>query len=413
MPQSARLHLNLDMSDFRVVDRRSSFDTPSFHASLPIRPPSYQPTHPHTPPESQSGSPKLQTQGKKECCPEASQSLTSCSDSHLRSPVESSPLYRLPRPQFSASAPTKLPSLVEFDQGVEALARCNPPPPPVPQQRVEAPHRQRPCNRLFTPGPFPAYLLSQGTEPPATTASYGGDCAGIAPTYIDGYPSPPPEADSKRINQKYTVEEGDYIIYAWHDKKLKWTRIEQEFADLFGRQPRRTASGLQAWYYRMNQRIPVWDREGWLVFAAEEDLDPKTVSIKCRESQERPLGLAQRYPERAIQYPWVDAELKLKAHDWGECDSLLLIQAFLRLLTSNSDQARCPISPAERKEKAQRAGTGSSQAVMRQYSPSRPHNNLLPSNFLANHSLVLTLTHTYQFYIDSFLLYRLQFITST
>ncbi|GAO13248.1 hypothetical protein UVI_02025950 [Ustilaginoidea virens] len=143
-----------------------------------------------------------------------------------------------------------------------------------------------------------------------------------APPLLDGYPSPPPEGENRHINQKYTTEEGDFIIYAWHDKKLKWQRIRQDFATMFGRTPERTVQGLQAWYYRMNQRIPLWDRDGWLIFENDDDLEPKHISIKCRErdSQDKPmepLGLAQRYPERAIHYPWVDAELKRKSQDWA------------------------------------------------------------------------------------------------
>ncbi|KAG5913297.1 hypothetical protein E4U53_004916 [Claviceps sorghi] len=139
---------------------------------------------------------------------------------------------------------------------------------------------------------------------------------------LDGYPSPPPDGENRHINQKYTTEEGDFIIYAWHDKKLKWQRIKQEFAARFGRTPERTVQGLQAWYYRMNQRIPLWDSEGWLIFEHEDDLEPKHISIKCRErdSQDKPmepLGLAQRYPERAIHYSWVDPALKRKSQEWA------------------------------------------------------------------------------------------------
>ncbi len=138
----------------------------------------------------------------------------------------------------------------------------------------------------------------------------------------DSYPSPPPDGENRHINQKYTTEEGDFIIYAWHDKKLKWQRIKQDFASMFGRTPERTVQGLQAWYYRMNQRIPLWDKDGWLIFESDEDLDPKHISIKCRErdSQDKPmepLGLAQRYPERAIHYSWVDHDVKRKSRDWG------------------------------------------------------------------------------------------------
>lgn len=160
----------------------------------------------------------------------------------------------------------------------------------------------------------------------------------FCPSRMDGYPSPPPDSEGRHINQKYTTEEGDFIIYAWHDRKLKWQRIKQDFASMFGRTPERTVQGLQAWYYRMNQRIPLWDEDGWLIFENDDDMEPKHISIKCRErdTQDRPmepLGLAQRYPERAIHYSWVDAETKRKCRDWGEFDS----QSSLEVHQSTND----------------------------------------------------------------------------
>ena len=143
------------------------------------------------------------------------------------------------------------------------------------------------------------------------------------PGGLDGYPSPPPDGENRHINQKYTTEQGDFIIYAWHDRKLKWQQIKDDFAARFGKTPERTVQGLQAWYYRMNQRIPLWDHDGWLIFDGDDDVEPKYISIKCRDrdSQDKPaepLGLAQRYPERAMHYSWVSPELKDKCQDWGK-----------------------------------------------------------------------------------------------
>lgn len=136
-----------------------------------------------------------------------------------------------------------------------------------------------------------------------------------------GYPSPPPELENRHCNKKYTTEEGDFIIYAWHDKKQKWQSIQKDFARIFGTTPERTIQGLQAWYYRMNQRIPVWDRDGYLIFDDDDDIEPRYISIKCRERdavhKSEPLGLAQRYPERAMHYHWVDPEVKRQSRDWG------------------------------------------------------------------------------------------------
>ncbi|PHH90875.1 hypothetical protein CDD83_2380 [Cordyceps sp. RAO-2017] len=259
--------------------------------------------YPQTPPESASGSPRLKLEGyfsarSRDCSP-----LPSIS----RLPPFSNPVVRLP-------------SLEEFDQGVEALARSHGP------ARPHTPPSPLPglARGPVLPQPLGAIHGYGGGPPEGYPVYHGGDgCFQHGgPSSLDGYPSPPPDGENRHINQKYTTEEGDFIIYAWHDKKLKWQRIRQDFAAMFGRTPERTVQGLQAWYYRMNQRIPLWDQDGWLLFDNEDDLEPKFISIKCRErdSQDKPmepLGLAQRYPERAIGYSWVDPELKRKAQDWA------------------------------------------------------------------------------------------------
>ena len=197
------------------------------------------------------------------------------------------------------------------------MARNYPLPAPV-IRGVGNLHRRKRCNKLFSPGSFPFHLLSRSPEPPATPRRYGGDFVDMTPMSYNRHTKQSPKSQKKHVNQNYTVEEGDYIIYGWHEKKLGWTQIEREFADIFGLDPKRTTAGLQAWYYRINQKVPVWDPEGWLIFDGEEDLGPRTIAIKCRDCKNRPLGLTERYPERAIQYPWVHEELKVKARDWGE-----------------------------------------------------------------------------------------------
>lgn len=276
--------------------------------------------HPQTPPESTSGSPRLKFEGNYSL-PTTRRDGTerSCHlGSYASNSRDCSPLPSTGRLGSPSSSPVRLPSLEEFDQGVEALARSHGParpytplsplpslargpvlPPPMPHLHGYASHDGYPGNHLNDP-----FMHGQPG--------------------LDSYPSPPPDGENRHINQKYTTEEGDFIIYAWHDKKLKWQRIKQDFAAMFGRTPERTVQGLQAWYYRMNQRIPLWDQDGWLIFDNEDDLEPKHISIKCRErdSQDKPmepLGLAQRYPERAIHYSWVEPDLKRKSQDWGEC----------------------------------------------------------------------------------------------
>ena len=273
---------------------------------------------PQTPPESTSGSPRLQSEGNswlpatRRDGTEGSWRLGSCSSNSR----DCSPLPSICRLSSPNSSTVRLPSLEEFDQGVEALARSHGP------------------ARPYTP-PSPLPSLARGPVLPHPQPRHHGyqshdgylgyhmnDPFMHGQSGLDSYPSPPPDGENRHINQKYTTEEGDFIIYAWHDKKLKWQRIKQDFAAMFGRTPERTVQGLQAWYYRMNQRIPLWDQDGWLVFDNEDDLEPKHISIKCRErdSQDKPmepLGLAQRYPERAIHYPWVEPDVKRKSQDWG------------------------------------------------------------------------------------------------
>ncbi|KAM0346876.1 hypothetical protein ACHAPU_005216 [Fusarium lateritium] len=272
--------------------------------------------------------------------------------------------FREPQGEDRGNPPTRLPSLEEFDQGVEALIRahgtskaCTPRSPlpgfsrnPIALEPLRSITQPQPSWSLKdrsvedSPSEYPSsrkgiiasvsqYSISSEYPQQSHLGSYGNPdtyygYAASSPSVqglpgMSCYPSPPPDGgEGRHINQKYTTEEGDYIIYAWHDKKMKWLRIKQEFAARFGRTPERTVQGLQAWYYRMNQRIPVWDRDGYLIFDNEDDLEPQHVSIKCRErdSQDKPtepLGIAQRYPERAIHYSWVDAETKFKSRDWG------------------------------------------------------------------------------------------------
>lgn len=97
----------------------------------------------------------------------------------------------------------------------------------------------------------------------------------------------------------------------------------KDYAREFGSKPIRTIQGLQAVYYRMNNNIPVWDRDGWLVYDDEDAEDPSKVSIKCRQKDQGQkavveLGLAHRYPERAVTYRWVDPETKHHCREWGE-----------------------------------------------------------------------------------------------
>lgn len=234
-------------------------------------------------------------------------------------------------------SPLRLPSLQEFEKGVKDLIKfhghstSSPPPSLTPPSSQASPishfdvFSRSPLNsspsssrdhhfytqQAFSSSPMPSPLVY--------TSSMDSSLAKFS-----GYPSPPPD-DARHINKKYTTEEGDFIIYALHDKKQKWATITRGFAMQFGNMPDRTTSGLQAWYYRMNLRIPVWDKNGWLVFDNDDDEEPRTVTIKCRHKASEGLGLAQRYPERMVEYDWVDEASKLEAQDWGELQPTSLV----------------------------------------------------------------------------------------
>ncbi|KAL7903752.1 hypothetical protein GGI35DRAFT_472886 [Trichoderma velutinum] len=209
----------------------------------------------------------------------------------------------------------QLPSLEDFDRGVDAIARSH---------ESERAWSFSSFVPNLTPKPLSSTVVLSIHEPNHLKPAIISD---FCSSRIEGYPSPPSDRKKqyanqkgKHINQKYTTEQGDFIIYLWHDRKLNWQDIQNRFESEFGHSPKRTVPGLQSQYYRMNDRIPLWDDDGWLVFGNEDDVEPIYISIKCREreTQRRPiesLGLGQRYPERAIGYSWVDAETKRKCHD--------------------------------------------------------------------------------------------------
>jgi len=289
------------------------------------------PTLPQTPPDSTAGSPALK--------PYEFASFASSSPPH-------SPLAPVMEPATASrkSSIESLPSIHEFDQKIQELISKH---GPARSSTWTSVNDTRPAVTLGQT-PHKPVQLKVVTSPVDYNSFHG---APYPYQHSHEYVVPlSPEAEGRHINQKYTTEQGDYIIYAWHDKKLKWAAIKEEFASMFGRTPERTVQGLQAWYYRMNKEIPVWDDDGWLIFEHEDAVEPKCVSIKrrqrevkcqscimaqgnnkmkkdadglwreegCQCKQLGPLGLAQRYPERLVHYPWVDPELKRKARNWAQ-----------------------------------------------------------------------------------------------
>ncbi|KAF5664234.1 hypothetical protein FDENT_12936 [Fusarium denticulatum] len=308
------------------------------------------PSHPcvqqHTPPTSDIGSPDVKTE-----------------DSDIESQdalMLASVPYLVPPPPKGCSI--RLPSIEAFVRGVEATARLSdhtsdhsqglilpnpsqliahgcqkPPPPPPPPRLLWSSWRYSSANS------FAEYSASEqrtvtglGVLPfrfrDTQNTSYGSppyDAADEqfiprlgAPTVSPRHDTSPDVDSSQRTSQKYTIEQGDFIIYARHDRKLNWSSVVREFAIQFGNTPQRTIQGLQAWHYRINNQIPVWDEDGWLCFDHDDDEKPRQISIKARERHMylhpgESLGIASRYPERAVNYTWVDPMTKLVAKDWG------------------------------------------------------------------------------------------------
>lgn len=128
-------------------------------------------------------------------------------------------------------------------------------------------------------------------------------------------------AGHTRNNRKYTAEQVDFICYFHVDQKLNWNEVTRKYKEQFRSEESRTPSGLQGSYYRGNLQLPVTDHNNDLVFLEDGTLQVKTV--KVRDQAGNKIGLLDRYPNRAIEYPWVYEEDKRRIWHLGEFTSLL------------------------------------------------------------------------------------------
>ncbi|SPJ80248.1 uncharacterized protein FTOL_08640 [Fusarium torulosum] len=260
--------------------------------------------------------------------------------------------------------PTNLPSLADFDKGVEDLHRTHgaaktytPQSPQAelsrnqialgPLTSITQPQPSWPLrdhiaedstnvynvSRSTTlPSPIPS-LVGNSYQPLLGTSGSPNPCHDYAVTCppVQGCssmvysPTPLSQGNKKRRkNPDYTKEEGDFIIYTWYDRGIRdWIAIHDAFARQFDEAPERSQGALISLYYRLEKRIPVWDEEGKLCFDNEDDIEPRFVEkAGCEAGNEcqhmKSIGLAQRYPERAINYSWVDLETKCMAQDWAD-----------------------------------------------------------------------------------------------
>lgn len=118
-----------------------------------------------------------------------------------------------------------------------------------------------------------------------------------------------------RNNRKYTAEQVDFICYFHVDKKLNWNEVKEAYGRQFPSEGSRTESGLQGSYYRCNLQVPVTDHNNDLIFR-DGVLQVKT--LKVREQGGTRVGLLDRYPNRALEYPWVHDEDKRRVWHIGE-----------------------------------------------------------------------------------------------
>lgn len=117
-------------------------------------------------------------------------------------------------------------------------------------------------------------------------------------------------AGQTRNNRKYMSEQIDFICYHHVDKKKSWTEVRKAYRLYFRSESNRTVSGLQGSYYRRNLQVPVTDHDNNLLFNDDGSLRVKT--FKVRDQAGNRIGLLNRYPDRAIEYDWVDEQDKLR-----------------------------------------------------------------------------------------------------
>jgi hypothetical protein len=118
-------------------------------------------------------------------------------------------------------------------------------------------------------------------------------------------------------NTKYTQEQVDYIMYLNADKELEWGDTVSMYMEKFGH-IERGLSGCQAVYYRANKTIPMTDANGLLVFNKWDDVARQECKVReQQQTQGKKLGLLDTYPERAIEYDWVEPSDKARVWDIG------------------------------------------------------------------------------------------------
>ena len=119
--------------------------------------------------------------------------------------------------------------------------------------------------------------------------------------------------------RRYTIEQTDFLIYCVHEQRMSWGNIHKIFPLYFPSSPRRGLRSLRCAYSRLNKNVPAYSHYGELIFDHDLAIHPLYVDITSRNKEDiKPIGLAQRYPDRAALYPWVDVVTKTRAIWFGQ-----------------------------------------------------------------------------------------------
>ncbi|PKS10306.1 hypothetical protein jhhlp_002057 [Lomentospora prolificans] len=130
-----------------------------------------------------------------------------------------------------------------------------------------------------------------------------------------------------RTNRKYTQEQIDFVLYLRVDRKMNWSEVIPAYMNQFPEEVGRTTPGLQGSFYRENLAIPVTDANGDLMF---DENGEQIVQVSKVRDQPKKIGLLDRYPDRAIDYPWVEYKDKHRVWHRGSRHKAQLAAAKLR-----------------------------------------------------------------------------------
>lgn len=132
-------------------------------------------------------------------------------------------------------------------------------------------------------------------------------------------------SDGGHCNVKYNTEELDFIRYHRVERGVKWDELEGLFRVTFQNPSLpRTKQGIQGGYYRQNDgQVPMVTGNGQsLAYLHNGHVIPSRT--KVRDQRDKKLfGLSVLFPERAINYPWVDYETRKMAAKLGKLPFLV------------------------------------------------------------------------------------------